>query len=88
MIENVTNLMTINLIGLPLNSWDTYSSVKKWLRKNHSADDSRVKRKEKDIDHDDNQLDILRYFKTFLLSKRMTLSIIYRPFFRIKQILL
>ena len=87
MIENVTNLMTINLIGHPLNSWDTYSSVKKWLRKNHSADDSRVKRKEKDIDHDDNQLDILRYFKTFLLSKRMTLSFIYRPFFRIKQIL-
>ena len=87
MVENVANLMTINLIGLPLNSWDTTSSVKKWLRKNHPADDSRVKRKEKDIDHDDNQLDILRYFKTFLLSKRMTLSFIYRPSFRIKQIL-
>ena len=47
MVENVANLMTINLIEFPLNKWGTSFSVKRWLRKNHSSDDSMVKKKEK-----------------------------------------
>ena len=40
-VENVANLI-INLIGLPFSSWDATTSVKTWLRRNHSADDNRV----------------------------------------------
>ena len=42
-VENAANLMTIILIGLPSDSWDATPFVKTWLRKNHSADDKRVK---------------------------------------------
>jgi len=50
-VENVANLMIINLIGLPFSSWEPTPSVKKWLRRNHSADDNRVKKKtDKEID--------------------------------------
>ena len=33
------------MLGLPQKEWDPTSSVKLWLRQNHSADDSRVKQK-------------------------------------------
>ena len=61
-VENVANLMIINLIGLPFSSWDPTPSVKAWLRRNHSADDNRVKKK-KDKDIDDNQVAIWKYLK-------------------------
>jgi len=46
-VENVANLMIINLIGLPFSSWEPTPSAKKWLRRNHSADDNRVKKKDR-----------------------------------------
>ena len=46
-VQNVANLMIINLIGLPFSSWDPTPSVKKWLRRNHSADDNRIKKKDR-----------------------------------------
>jgi len=54
-VENVANLMIIDLIGLPFNSWEPTPSVKKWLRRNHSADDNK-KKTDKEID--DNQVAI------------------------------
>ena len=45
LVENVSNLMTIDLLGLPQKEWDPTSSVKLWLCQNHSADDSCVKQK-------------------------------------------
>ena len=41
-IQNVSNLLTISLTGLPLNIWDPF--VKSWLRQHNSADDTRVKK--------------------------------------------
>ncbi|XP_076041919.1 E3 SUMO-protein ligase KIAA1586-like [Oratosquilla oratoria] len=61
-VENVANLMIINLIGLPFSSWEPTPSVKTWRRRNHSADDNRVKKK-KDKDIDDNQVAIWKYLK-------------------------
>ena len=43
LVENVSNLMTIDLLVLPLEEYDPTSSVRSWLWQNHSADDSRVK---------------------------------------------
>ena len=37
-IQNVSNLLTISLTGLPLNIWDPF--VKSWLRQHNSADDT------------------------------------------------
>jgi len=37
--------MIFNLIGLPFSSWEPTPSVKKWLGRNHSADDNRVKKR-------------------------------------------
>ena len=62
LVKNVANLMVINLIGLPLDLWDPTHVVKIWLRKNHSADDNRVKTK-KTKDYDPNQLAIWKYLK-------------------------
>ena len=45
-VEDVANLMIINLIGLPFSSWDPTPLVKKWLRRNHSTDDSRIKKRQ------------------------------------------
>ena len=47
LLKKVSNLMIINLIGLPLDLWNPTPSVKTWLRKNHSADDNRVKKQPK-----------------------------------------
>ena len=44
LVKKVSNLMIINLIGLPLDLWNPTPSVKTWLRKNHSADDNSVKK--------------------------------------------
>ena len=46
-VENVANLMMINLIALPFSSWEPTPSVKKWLRRNQSADE---KKTDKEID--------------------------------------
>ena len=62
LVENVNNLMTIDLLGLPLEDWDPTSSVKSWLRQNHSADDSRVKQKKLKICNE-NQAAIWNYLK-------------------------
>ena len=45
LVENVSNLMTIDWLGQPQKEWGPTSSVKFWLCQNHSADDSRVKQK-------------------------------------------
>ena len=45
-VENVANLMIINLIGLPFSSWEPTPSVKKWLKRNHTADDNRIKKRQ------------------------------------------
>jgi len=45
-VENVANLMIINQIGLPFSSWEPIPSVKKWLRRNYSADNNRVKKRQ------------------------------------------
>ena len=57
LVENVSNLMTIDLLGLPLEEYDPTSSVRSWLRQNHSADDSRVKLK-KAKEYNENQVAI------------------------------
>ena len=44
-LGNVSNLMTVNLFGLPQEKWYPTSCVSSWLLQNHSADDSRVKQK-------------------------------------------
>jgi len=44
-----------------LDSWDTTPTVKKWIRKNYSADDNRVKKKAED--YDDNQVAIWKYLQ-------------------------
>ena len=44
LVQKASNLMIINFIGLPLDLWNRTPSVKTWLRKNHSADDNRVKK--------------------------------------------
>jgi len=59
-VENVANLMIINLIGLPFSSWEPIPSVKKWLRRNHSADGNRIKKKT-DEEIDNNQVAIWKY---------------------------
>lgn len=61
-VKNVANLMIINLVGLPLDLWDATPFVKAWLRKNHSADDNRVKQK-KTEDYEDNQVAIWKFLK-------------------------
>ena len=45
-VGNVADLMIINLIGLPFSLWEPTPSVKKWLRRNLSADDNRIKKKQ------------------------------------------
>ncbi|XP_013916028.1 PREDICTED: uncharacterized protein KIAA1586-like [Thamnophis sirtalis] len=37
-VSDISNVMTISLIGLPLKEWDPTSTVKRWLRENHMAD--------------------------------------------------
>ena len=61
LVKKVSNLMIINLIGLPLDLWNPTPSVKTWLRKNHSADDNRVKKQPKD--YDANQVAIWKFFE-------------------------
>ena len=61
-VENVANLMTINLVGLPFETWNASPFVKTWLRKNHSADDPRVKHKVLK-EYDSNQVAIWNYLK-------------------------
>ena len=41
-VSNVFNLMKTILTGLPLEFWDPTYSVKTWLIKRHTADDTRV----------------------------------------------
>ena len=61
-VENVANLMTINLVGLPFETWNASPFVKTWLRKNHSADDPRLKHKVVK-EYDSNQVAIWNYLK-------------------------
>ncbi|XP_060546197.1 E3 SUMO-protein ligase KIAA1586-like [Pantherophis guttatus] len=43
-VSNLTNLMTISIIGLPLPKWDPIPAVKKWFREHHhSANDPCIK---------------------------------------------
>ncbi|XP_058032473.1 E3 SUMO-protein ligase KIAA1586-like isoform X1 [Ahaetulla prasina] len=42
-VSNISNTMTISLIGLPPKEWDPTPTVKRWLRIHRSADDARVK---------------------------------------------
>ena len=61
-VENVANLMTINLVGLPFETWNARPFVKTWLRKKHSADDPRLKHKVVK-EYDSNQVAIWKYLK-------------------------
>ena len=61
-VENVANLMTISLVGLPFETWNANPFVKIWLRKNHSADDPRLKHKVVK-EYDSNQVAIWNYLK-------------------------
>jgi len=54
--------MIISLIGVPLKEWDPVPLVKRWLRINHSADDTRVKQKQIEVE-DENQRAIWKYLK-------------------------
>ena len=58
--NNVTNLMTINLIGLCLNLWNCTVPVKNWLKKNHSDDDKRVK-KSLELAYNSNELAMWKF---------------------------
>ena len=62
LVENISNLMTIDLIGLPQKEWYPTSSVKLWLRQNHPNDNSRVKQKRVKV-LNENQAAIWKYFK-------------------------
>ena len=62
LVENVSNLMTIDLLGLPQKEWDPTPSVKLWLCQNYSADDSCVKQK-RVKEFNDNQAAIWNYLK-------------------------
>ena len=44
-ISNVSNIMTIAMIGKQFKDWDPTPFVQSWLRKHNSADDTRVKHK-------------------------------------------
>ncbi|XP_015675691.1 E3 SUMO-protein ligase KIAA1586 homolog [Protobothrops mucrosquamatus] len=61
-VSNISNTMTISLIGLPLKEWDPTPTVKRWLRINHTADDARIKVK-KIASEDANQEAIWKYLK-------------------------
>ncbi|XP_012559956.2 E3 SUMO-protein ligase KIAA1586-like [Hydra vulgaris] len=56
-VQTVSNLMTLNLVGRPLENWNAVSYVKTWLRNHNSADDIRVK-KSKPKKYAENQLAI------------------------------
>ena len=62
LVKKVSNLMIINLIGFLLDLWNPTPSVKTWLRKNHSADDNRVKKKQPKDDNG-NQVAIWKFFE-------------------------
>ena len=51
------SLLTIVLLGRPVELWDPIPHVKTWLRKHHRADDARVKKKTP-IVYSENQLAI------------------------------
>lgn len=55
-ISNISQLMAIKALGLPLKYWDPTKYVKSWLRKgNHSACDLRVKRKRNEEPASENE---------------------------------
>ena len=60
-VSTLSNLMTIQLIGLPLSLWDPAPSVKTWLRKHRNADDLQIKNK-KPKQYNENQETIWKYF--------------------------
>ncbi|XP_070599993.1 E3 SUMO-protein ligase KIAA1586 homolog [Erythrolamprus reginae] len=41
-VSNISNILTISLIGLPLKEWDPTPTVKKWLAVNDTADDEKI----------------------------------------------
>ncbi|MEE6474786.1 hypothetical protein FKM82_010496 [Ascaphus truei] len=61
-VQNVANLITIIMIGLPLDSWDPTPSVQTWLRINLTDNDNRVKHGQKK-QYNDNKVPIWKYFK-------------------------
>ncbi|XP_013920969.1 PREDICTED: uncharacterized protein KIAA1586-like [Thamnophis sirtalis] len=44
-VSNISNMMTISLIGQPPKEWDPTPTVKRWLRKNHRANNARIRAK-------------------------------------------
>ncbi|XP_034286848.2 E3 SUMO-protein ligase KIAA1586-like [Pantherophis guttatus] len=59
-VSNISNIMTISLIGLPLKEWDPTPTVEKWLRINHTADDAQLNMK-KIASEDANRKAIWKY---------------------------
>uniref|UniRef100_A0A2D4LSF5 KRAB domain-containing protein n=1 Tax=Micrurus spixii TaxID=129469 RepID=A0A2D4LSF5_9SAUR len=44
-VSNISNIMTISLIGLPLKEWDPTLTAERWLKVNQTADDAQLKMK-------------------------------------------
>ncbi|XP_063805906.1 E3 SUMO-protein ligase KIAA1586-like [Pseudophryne corroboree] len=61
-VSNISNIMIISLIGLPLKEWNPTPTVQRWLRVNHTADDARIKAK-KIASEDANQTAIWKYLQ-------------------------
>lgn len=61
-VQNVSNLMTLDLIGRPLKIFNAVPYVTSWLRNHNSADDTRV-RKSKSSEYSENQVAIWKYIK-------------------------
>uniref|UniRef100_A0A8C6VDP2 HAT C-terminal dimerisation domain-containing protein n=1 Tax=Naja naja TaxID=35670 RepID=A0A8C6VDP2_NAJNA len=63
-VSNITNLMTISVIGLPLKEWDPILTVKKWLRGHHlTADDPRMKIKKSASEEGANERTLWKLLK-------------------------
>ena len=66
LVNNISNLMLINMNGLPCNMWNPAAATKIWVTKDNNADDKRA-RNRKTVVYNENSLAI------FGASSRTTL---------------
>jgi hypothetical protein len=64
-VTNISSFLTISLVGLPFKLWDPVPVVNKWLVRNHSADDTRVKSRP-EHDYTENEKAIFKFFNVFI----------------------
>ncbi|XP_028410502.1 E3 SUMO-protein ligase KIAA1586-like [Dendronephthya gigantea] len=55
LVERISNLMFIKLVGPPINAWNPEKYTKSWLRKHHSANDERVRKRKLEEDAESQQ---------------------------------